>query len=168
MENKRVLPKAWLVPSVLPVSDRQQGLAILQNPSFDPRAIALVESPAPIPMPAPNMQPPVTVGGVTVTNYEGDKISFTANPAQNAILVVGEKFYKGWRATVDGNNVEIYPVDHVLRGVYLAPGSHTVEMRFDPLPFKVGKYLTLTSFAFFAVMAGRELYLRRRRVKGER
>lgn len=168
VENRRVLPKAWLVPSVLPVSDRQQGLAILQNPSFDPRAIALVESPAPIPMPAPNMQPPVAVGGVAVTHYEGDKISFTANPAQNAILVVGEKFYKGWRATVDGKDADIYPVDHVLRGIYLTAGSHAVEMRFDPLPFKVGKYLTLASFAFFAMVVGRELYLWRKRVKGER
>ncbi len=168
VENKRVLPKGWLVPSVLTVGDRRQDLAILQNPAFDPRAIALVESPPPIPMPAPDMQPRVQVGGVVVTHYEGDKISFTASPGQNSLLVVGEKFYKGWRATVDGKDAEIYPVDHVLRGVYLTPGSHTVEMRFDPLPFKVGKYLTLASFAFFAVMVGRELCLRRKRVKGER
>jgi hypothetical protein len=27
---------------------------------------------------------------------------------------------------------------------------------FDPLPFKIGKYLTLASFAVFAVMLARE------------
>jgi hypothetical protein len=42
-----------------------------------------------------------------------------------------------------------------------------VEFVFDPLPFKVGKYLTFGSFAFFALMLLREIRLRRARVKGE-
>jgi uncharacterized membrane protein YfhO len=74
---------------------------------------------------------------------------------------LGEKYYKGWKASVDGNRAEIYPVDHLLRGVYLTPGEHTVEFVFDPLPFKVGKYLTFGSFAFFALMLLREIRLRR-------
>jgi hypothetical protein len=50
----------------------------------------------------------------------------------------------------------------VLRGIYLTPGMHKVEMVFDPTPFKVGKYLTLISFAVFAAFLGREVVLRRR------
>jgi hypothetical protein len=57
---------------------------------------------------------------------------------------------------VDGRATEIVPVNHILRGVYLTPGKHTVEFRFDPLPFKVGKYLTLASFALFGLMLIRE------------
>jgi hypothetical protein len=38
-----------------------------------------------------------------------------------------------------------------------------IEFRFDPLPFKIGKWLTLTSFAFFAVMVGREVWVGRRK-----
>jgi hypothetical protein len=57
---------------------------------------------------------------------------------------------------------EIYPVNHILRGVYLTPGSHRVEFIFDSLPFKVGKWLTLASFAFFVMMLGREYFLKRR------
>ena len=63
---------------------------------------------------------------------------------------------------MDGKPVEIYPVDHVLRGVYLTPGTHRVEFRFDPLPFKIGKYLTLGSFAFFVAMLIREWRIRKR------
>jgi uncharacterized membrane protein YfhO len=86
---------------------------------------------------------------------------------QNTLLVLGEKYYKGWKATVDGKSAEVVPVDHVLRGVYLTPGTHRVEFVFDPLPFKIGKWLTLLSFAFFVVMLGRE-WLLKRRVKRER
>jgi uncharacterized membrane protein YfhO len=77
---------------------------------------------------------------------------------------LGEKYYKGWKATVDGKNTEIVPVNHILRGVYLTTGTHKVEFIFDPLPFKIGKYLTLASFALFAGMLVREW--RGRRLKG--
>ncbi|HJV33565.1 YfhO family protein, partial [Geomonas sp.] len=85
----------------------------------------------------------------------------------NAMLVLGEKYYQGWRATVDGKSSEIYPVDYVLRGVYLTPGKHSVSFLFDPTPFKVGKYLTLGSFAVFAFALLRELLLRRREASGQ-
>jgi hypothetical protein len=82
--------------------------------------------------------------------------------AQTVCLVLGEKYHKGWKAQIDGKPAEIVPVNHILRGVYLTPGKHTVEFRFDPLPFKIGKWLTLGSFALFGVVALREWWLRRR------
>ncbi|MEI7818035.1 MAG: hypothetical protein WCI45_12685, partial [Desulfuromonadales bacterium] len=63
---------------------------------------------------------------------------------------------------------EIHPVDHVLRGVYLTPGAHKVEFVFDPLPFKVGKYLTLISFALFAAMLFREWLVKMKKGKESR
>ena len=102
-----------------------------------------------------------------VLRYEGERIDLEAAVGINSLLVLGEKYYKGWRATVNGKQAEIFPVNHVLRGVYLTPGTHKVEFVFDPMPFKVGKYLTLLSFALFAVLLGRELWLRRARQGAE-
>jgi membrane protein YfhO len=159
LENRTVLSKAWLVPAVVVLSGAQQALAALQSPMFDPRRIATVESPPPIPL-AGDGGPAAPPGQVTVSRYEGERISLTAKAHSNALLVLGEKYYQGWRAAVDGKQVPIVPVDHVLRGLYLTPGEHRVEFVFDPTPFKVGKYLTLASFAVFAIMLVRE---RRRR-----
>jgi hypothetical protein len=161
LENRTVLPKAWLVPTAVVVPDARQALGFLQDPRFDPRMIALVESPPPIPMATPDAPPPLVPGGVQVLHYEGEKIDLAAQVGVNSMLVLGEKFYKGWRATVDGKPVEIYPVNHVLRGIYLTPGNHKVEFVFDPTPFKVGKYLTLASFALFLAMGVREFRQRR-------
>jgi hypothetical protein len=164
-ENRTVLPKGWLVPAAANISDTQQALAILQNPGFDPRRTAIVESPPPIPMATPDGASPLPLHDVSVASYEGERIAVNARTARNALLVLGEKYYRGWKATVDGRPVEIYPVDHILRGVYLTPGSHRVEFIFDPLPFRIGKWLTLASFAFYALFLGREWWVRR--VKGE-
>jgi hypothetical protein len=167
LENRSVLPKAWLVPAVTQINDLQQVLSILQNPAFNPRTVAMVESPPPFPMADPNSVAAFPADSAAVTVYEGEKIVVTARAPQNAMLVLGEKYYQGWRASVDGKPTGIYPVDHVLRGVYLPPGEHKVECVFDPLPFKIGKYLTLASFALFAGMLVREWLLRRgKRAKG--
>jgi hypothetical protein len=161
VENNHVLPKAWLVPAAAQVNSVQETLGALRNPSFDPRRIALVESAPPVPMASPDAPAPGNPGQVRLLRYEGERIDLDANVSLNSMLVLGEKYYKGWRATVDGKKTEIYPVDHVLRGIYLTPGSHKVEFVFDPMPFKVGKYLTLASFAFFLVMLAREFWLKR-------
>jgi hypothetical protein len=161
LENRDVLPKGWLVPAAIVVNDTTQALEILRNPSFNPRRLAVVESPPPLPMAPPSLEASESPGEVKVSRFEGEHIAVTARVARNALLVLGEKYYKGWKASVDGNRAEIYPVDHLLRGVYLTPGEHTVEFVFDPLPFKVGKYLTFGSFAFFALMLLREIRLRR-------
>ncbi len=164
LENRNVLPKAWLVPAVSQIFNSQQALTIMQNPAFDPKVLALVETPAPVQMANMEQGTPFSTQAATVSSYGNERIVVTAHATQNALLVLGEKYYKGWKATVDGTVTEIYPVNHVLRGVYLQPGDHTVTFIFDPLPFKIGKYLTLSSFALFAGMLIREWLLRRTRV----
>jgi hypothetical protein len=161
LENRKVLPKAWLVPAVSQINNTDNALAVLQNPAFDPRKAAIVESPPPFPMADPNSAALLPLQDVSIATYEGERIVVDAKATVNALLVLGEKYYHGWKATVDGKPAQIYPVDHVLRGVYLVPGIHKVDFVFDPLPFKIGKYLTLASFAFFACMLGREWLQRR-------
>ena len=163
LENRTVLPKAWLVPAVLVTNEPRQQLPILQNPRFDPRRLALVESPPPLPLADPALAGTGNLGEMTIGKYEANRITISGQVTRNALLVMGEKYYKGWHARVDGKPAEIQRVDYILRGVYLTPGAHTVEFTFDPLPFKIGKYLTLASFAFFAFMVAREILLRKRR-----
>jgi hypothetical protein len=164
LENRTVLPKVWLVPSVAEVTDPRQQLAIMNSdPTFNPAQIALVESQPPFPL-APYGQA-LNPGSTRVDIYTPNRIVVTAEANVNAMVVLGEKYYRWWYATVDGKPAAIYPVDHILRGVYLAPGIHKVEFVFDPLPFKIGKWLTLASFAFYALILGREWW--GRRVKSE-
>jgi hypothetical protein len=163
VENRSVLPKAWLVPQVAVVPDPGQRLAIMSNsPEFDPSRIAIVEKEPLLPMFTGNIS--AGAGTASVEKYEPNLISVKASTGMNALLVLGEKYYRWWYAYVDGKRAEIVPVNHILRGVYLPPGQHTVVFRFDPLPFKVGKYLTLGSFALFIALAIREFRFRRRRI----
>lgn len=157
LENRQVLPKAWLVSRAIVVADPAQRLKMLQSPEFRPSVEAIVES-----FPVIPFRRAENIGVVKVERYEGERIDLSADVATNSLLVLGEKYHKGWKAQIDGKSVEIVPVNHILRGIYLTPGRHTVEFWFDPLPFKIGKWLTLGSFTLFAVFMVRELLLRRR------
>ncbi|MCE1225454.1 MAG: YfhO family protein [Geobacteraceae bacterium] len=161
LENRHVLPKAWLVSQVKVETDPQQRLKQMQEATFDPSRIALVESAPPF-----VLSPPLKSGEVLLQQYANERLRLSASVSSNSLLVLGEKYHKGWKATVDGKPTTIVPVDHILRGVYLTPGKHTVEFRFDPLPFKIGKGLTLGSFALFGVVAVREWLLRKREHAG--
>jgi len=157
LENRQVLPKAWLVSQVKVETDPLQRLKQMQDLSFDPSRTVLVESAPPFALsPAPKP------GEVLLQQYANERLRLSASVSSNSLLVLGEKYHKGWKAQIDGKPAEIVPVNHILRGVYLTPGKHTVEFRFDPLPFKIGKWLTLGSFALFGVVAIREWWLRRR------
>jgi hypothetical protein len=163
VENRQVLPKAWLVSSVTVMPDTVERLDFMaESPRFRPAEMAVVESPPALPM------APATGGMVPGTAktelYEPNRIVVQSEAQQNALLVLGEKYYRWWSATVDGRPVTIQPVNHILRGVYLPPGSHRVEFRFDPLPFKVGTWLTLGSLLLMAVIILREFSGRRPRV----
>jgi len=162
VKNNAVLPKAWLVPSAVVIADSQQRLATLLNPGFNPRDVALVETPPELPLAQPGTTG--SPGSARVDSYTAGKITVQAEVRENSLLVVGDKYYKGWRAFVDGKEAAVHPVNHVLRGIYLPPGKHTIEYRFDPVPYRVGKWLSLASMAFFAVMLAREWRLRKRAV----
>lgn len=162
LENRMVLPKAWLVPSVVVEPDGDKLRSILNNPQFIPGQFGLVESPPPIPVAAYDGSLRQTPGSAQVIRYEADNVVVETRVTAPALLVIGDKYFKGWHSYVDGTAAENVPVNHVLRGVYLTPGSHKVEFRFDPLPFKIGKYLTLGSFAVFAGMLLREWLYRRK------
>lgn len=157
LENRTVLPKAWLVSVVRQIASPWERLAFMGGPGFDPRTLAVVES-----------APQIHLGGgttelqaVTIERYEANYIRLAATTPQSVLLVLGEKYYNWWYATDNGKPTSIVPVNHILRGVYLTPGKHTVEFRFDPLPFKIGKWLTLGSFVLFGLIAVREWWLRR-------
>jgi uncharacterized membrane protein YfhO len=162
LRNRTVLPKAWLISQAIVEKNPEMRMRIISTSSvFNPAIQALVETPPGIPLTGG------TPGDASVTSYEQNRISLDVRATSNALLVLGEKYNRWWYAKIDGKPTEIVQVDHVLRGVYVPAGNHKVEFRFDPLPFKFGKFLTLASFVVFAGMLLREWLLRRKGVRSE-
>ena len=69
-------------------------------------------------------------------------MSIATQTTAPGLLVVSEIYESGWRAYVDGEEVEILPTDHALRGIPIPSGEHTVEMQYDPLSLRLGLWIS--------------------------
>lgn len=129
VENRRALPRAWLVSEVRSASAKQALRTIRgeTREAFDPRKTALVElGEAPLPK-IGKLSPGDTAKVLAAAD---GKIVVDTHAARPGFLVVSETYFPGWVATVDGAEVPIYQTDYLLLGVAIPPGAHRVEMRY--------------------------------------
>jgi uncharacterized membrane protein YfhO len=75
-----------------------------------------------------------------------------------SIVVVSQMYYPGWKARVDGQEVEVLEADYALSGFPVSAGTHEVEFRFEPGSFRAGVWITLLSLG----MASGLVIVRRR------
>jgi uncharacterized membrane protein YfhO len=73
---------------------------------------------------------------------------------------VSDTFYPGWRVYVDSHSQPIVEVFGALRGIVIDEGSHSIEMRYEPLSVFIGALLSLAGVIACVVLA----WVSRRRV----
>ena len=69
---------------------------------------------------------------VKFDKYEPNNLQYTVNSKNGGIVVFSEIYYPGWKATVDGQSVELGRVNYILRAVNVKPGKHIVVLDFHP------------------------------------
>ena len=60
-------------------------------------------------------------------------------------MVISEVYYpKGWYASMEnGDKLEIYKTNHILRSVIVPTGQHTITMQFKPATYYTGVRLSM-------------------------
>ena len=61
---------------------------------------------------------------------------------RNGILVFNANHYPGWHADVDGKRVDVFYVNHFMRGLLLEAGQHVVTYRFESVPIRLGSWVS--------------------------
>jgi len=83
-----------------------------------------------------------------VIDYAPDEMTFSVTSDAAGIMMLSEIYDTGWRALVDGEEVDLLVADHALRAVPLPAGEHRVELRYDPLSLRAGLVISgLTGLA---------------------
>ncbi|HJR09131.1 MAG TPA: YfhO family protein [Pyrinomonadaceae bacterium] len=155
LENRRALPRAWLVGEAEAV-DGEEALRRIGGESahaFDPRRTALMEV-APSELPAlAGVELTTGNSAARIVSYEPNRIAIETRAAQPSVLVVGEIFYPGWEATVDGQPARIHLTDYILRGVALPAGEHRVEMRYRATAARNGAFISALTLVVLCALA---------------
>ncbi|MCL4459585.1 MAG: YfhO family protein [Chloroflexi bacterium] len=145
-ENPNYLPRAFLVPSVKIIKPGPGVMRRMMESDFDPAKEAILEEPfdltrlmVPDKVSTLGVSPDVSLMGSTeVVHYSPQRVLLRVQAARNALLVLTDAYYPGWKAFVGGKRTKIYRADYLFRAVYVPQGDHTVEFVFDPFMVKLG------------------------------
>ncbi|MFO8058275.1 MAG: YfhO family protein [bacterium] len=72
---------------------------------------------------------------------------YRAMAGGRGLLFMSEQYYPGWRAFVEGKEVPVLRADHCFRAVPIEGGVNLVELRFQPVSFRIGLFGSLAGLA---------------------
>jgi hypothetical protein len=134
--NEGAFPRAFLVDSYR-VEDDAAARRILAEGGTDLRRVVLLAG-----EPSGPEQPEAAgregVGSAVVRMYSDSAVEIETEASGRRLLVMTDVYYPGWRATVDGQPVEILRANTAFRAVSVPVGRHVVRFDYRPLSFKLG------------------------------
>lgn len=146
-------PRASVVGTWTNVGDLAAALEAVNQPGFDPRAEAILER-------SSGLSPQARAPGRAVYRALGPQAArVDVEAGVDSILVVRNSYDPHWRATVDGRDQVVVPVDGFLQGVPVPAGRHAVVLTYDD-PW-IGYGLVGTGLVLAGVLAA-AVFLRRR------
>ena len=102
-------------------------------------------------------------------NYREDFLPGTVTTTKDEQLIMTTIPYdKGWRITVDGQEVETFEVSNALVAFYIpTAGDHEIEMKYMPKELVIGTAISIVSVIFFFLLVIFEKRLSKIRGYGE-
>lgn len=144
----------------IPVASTEEAIAVAGRPNFDAVNVVPVETDAAdFPTEAPR------AAKVEVLTYLPERIDISAASETATTLFIADAYADGWRATLDGEEVPIYPGLIAGRAIALPSGEHRVVLSYKTPGLRVGLCLSLIGWAAIAALA---LWGRRRRLEEPR
>ena len=148
-ENKKVLPKAWIVGNLKNVYSQRESLMETLMTGFNPSNSAVVVDYN------GNDIPENVVGKANVKTKEENKIEIDCQSETGGLLVLSEIYYKpGWKAFVNGKETPIFQTNHILRSVRIPSGSSEVIFEYDKSDWEKTRLLSRISFLSIILLLG--------------
>jgi hypothetical protein len=142
--NKDPILRGWLVKD-FKVMDSGTILSRMTNKDFYPDQEALLEEEPRFNSPqSPLEKSEELVGkGVEFISESNNRLQLHVKTPENALFVLNDTYFPGWKAFVNGKRAKIYRADYTFRAIPLNAGTHQVEFIYDPMSFKLGAGMTL-------------------------
>ncbi len=129
-ELPRAIARAMWYPKASVVATENESLAavaqgrspVLERASLPPETRKAIEA-------LKGAQAPVPARLLTA---ERNVLRFEVSAPAPGVVGVAEAWAPGWQATVDAAPAEVFPLDHLFRGVFVPAGKHVVEMVYAP------------------------------------
>lgn len=154
----RFVPRAYVVQNTRNEIHPRDMLTELSSLQFDPAAEVFVDK-------VITSQPRKDFrASATIAEYGQRSVSLKVKSNNRGVLVLADAYFPGWRAFVDGKETNVLRVNYFFRGVAVEPGEHHVVFHYQPLPFTVGLWISLSTALVLVVVTAIALWRTRRRI----
>ncbi len=89
---------------------------------------------------------------VKMTQYKPNNLTYEVKSSKGGVIVFSEIYYPGWKATVDGQPVELGRVNYVLRALNVKPGNHKVVLDFHPTSLKTTEAIAYAGYVVLLIL----------------
>lgn len=159
VQNPYAYGNAWFVKQVQYVNNANEEIAALHKVS--PRDVAVVDRKFQQEVPSKTD----SAGTVKLTSYQPNELKYQVETRTGGIAVFSEIYYPGWKATIDGKEVEIGRADYILRALNIPAGKHEVVMTFDPTSLHETETIAYIALAILAIVIVVEVVLAVKKMK---
>jgi hypothetical protein len=153
VEFPQALPRAYCAPSAHPLRAELIPL-YLKSAAFVAGKEAVVEEGTAAAVAPFDSQASADWVAAQVTT-RGEDVEVKADVVQPCVLVLNESLFAGVEASESGRALPVFPVNHVVRGVVLEPGAHTVHFTFRTPGLRAGAAASALALAALAALAWR-------------
>lgn len=159
IQNPGALGNVWFVNAVKFVNGPVEEMKALTG--FDPKDTVIVDAKFKNLVTA--FAPADSTASIKMKIFDNDAITYESSASGNHLAVFSEVYYKDWKAYIDGKPAEYFKANYVLRAMIVPAGKHTIEFKFEPAVYFLGKnisnisvWLLMLILAAYAVYAIRK------------
>ena len=90
---------------------------------------------------------------VNLLEYKPNYLKYQSSSDLNGIAVFSEIYYnRGWNAYINGNLVNHFRTNYVLRGLQIPSGNNIIEFKFEPSVYQIGESISLISSILLLIL----------------
>jgi hypothetical protein len=79
---------------------------------------------------------------IKLTSYKPNHLVYETSAGHDQLAIFSEIYFEdGWNAYIDGEKADYIKANYVLRSINIPEGKHTVEFKFEPESYYLGKKL---------------------------
>lgn len=136
-QNNYFLERVFFTDSVA-VKPALDVLNMMKESPFDPRTVSFTE------VPVEGIEKIDSTAYARITSYKDEEVVAEVNASGKNFLVFSSTYMpKGWKATIDGNDLEILRANHAFMGVVVPKGKHTLVFTYLPESWTISMYISL-------------------------
>lgn len=132
-------PRAYWVPCGRQALDEKEAFAMFK--STDHEAFAIITTNEPL-LPSGSCSDKMVPAAIT--RYEPDRVDLEITAPAPGWLVLSDRIYPGWTATVNGEAAPIYTANVMVRAVRVNAGPSSIQFHFRPRSVNTGAVLSLS------------------------